>query len=218
MLEKKTVLVSILDRSGSMSGLEESSISGFNKFIKEQRSVEGEVEVNTVLFDDSIEVIHNELPIAHVPLLTTRDYFARGSTALLDAIGQAIHKIETRIKFEKGMSNSDKVIFLIVTDGQENASRHYSYEIIRKLITTHVKKDQWEFIYLGANMDAVQEASKYGIRKERAMNFTATQDGINHVYETINSFATHIRQTQQFNTSDYEQEASVEDPTSQPKD
>lgn len=203
MNEATTILVSIIDRSGSMSGLEQKTIEGFNHFLKGQREVKGDVEVNTVLFDDQFEILHNKLPIQHVPAMTHEQYFTRGSTALLDAIGRSIHHIETRITHaEKRLA--DKIIFLIITDGMENSSRQYSFEIIRSLIKKHTKNDGWEFIFMGANMDAVKEAARYGIHANRSMNYRATEKGVEHVYRSANIMATKIRSDIEFKTSDFE--------------
>lgn len=203
MNETTTILVSIIDRSGSMSGLEKKTIEGFNHFLSGQRELKGEVEVNTVLFDDQFEVLHNELPLDHVPLMTEEQYYTRGSTALLDAIGRSIHHLEVRIKrSEKPLA--DKVIFLIITDGMENSSQHYSFDVIRSLIKKHTLSDQWEFIFMGANMDAVKEASRFGIHHDRAMNYRATEKGVEHVYKTANLMATNIREGRQFNSREYE--------------
>lgn len=203
MKETTTILVSIIDRSGSMSGLEKKTIDGFNQFLAGQRELNGEVEVNTILFDDQFEVLHNELPINHVPLMTEEHYYTRGSTALLDAIGRSIHHLEVRIKrAEKPLA--DKVIFLIITDGMENSSQRYTFDMIRSLIKKYTQNNKWEFIFMGANMDAVKEASRFGIHKDRAMNYRATEKGVEHVYRTANLMATNIREGHQFSSQDYE--------------
>ena len=203
MDETTTILVSIIDRSGSMSGLEKKTIEGFNHFLAGQREIKGEVEVNTILFDDQFEILHNELPIDHVTPMTEEQYYTRGSTALLDAIGQSIHHLEVRIrKTEKPLA--DKVIFLIITDGMENSSQRYTFDVIRSLIKKHSQNDKWEFIFLGANMDAVKEASRFGIHRDRAMNYRATEQGVEHLYQSANQMATHIRANRQFSSQDYE--------------
>ena len=166
-----TELVFILDRSGSMGGLESDTIGGFNRMIARQKKEEKEVNVTTILFDDEVEVIHDRFPIAIIEPLTEKEYFVRGCTALLDAVGTRIEKIDNVQKHLPEQHRAGKVIFVITTDGQENSSREISYEKIKKMITRQQEKYGWEFIFLGANMDAIGEAGKLGIRADRAVRY-----------------------------------------------
>jgi uncharacterized protein YegL len=204
MSTRKTIIVSIIDRSGSMSGLEEKTISGFNEFIDSQRKLEGEVEINTILFDDQFEVLHNQLPLQHIDKMTHADYTTRGSTALLDAIGRSIYHIERRVALVKTEGLADKIIFFVITDGMENSSRQYSFETIRSLISRHTERDHWEFLFMGANMDAVKEAARYGIRSDRAMNYQATEEGVAHAYHAASAMMRDIRSDKVFSSRDYE--------------
>ena len=166
-----TELVFILDRSGSMSGLEKDTIGGFNAMLEKQRKEPGDAVVSTVLFDNETEVIHDRVSIADIPNLTDKDYYVRGCTALLDAVGGAIHHIGNVHKYARDEDKPEHTIFVITTDGQENFSREYSYEKIKKMITRQQEKYGWEFIFLGANMDAIGEAGKLGIRADRAVRY-----------------------------------------------
>ena len=173
MKNNLTELVFILDRSGSMSGLEGDVIGGFNSMIQKQKAEEGEALVTTVLFDDRVETVYDSEPIGSIPAMDGKTYYVRGCTALLDAVGSTILKVSNRQdKLEAG-KKADKVIFVITTDGLENASREFSRRQVKNLIDSKTEAG-WEFIFLGANMDAVDEAEKIGIRASRAGNFTAT--------------------------------------------
>ena len=158
-----TELVFILDRSGSMSGLESDTIGGFNSMIEKQKKEAGKAVVSTVLFDNESVVIHDRLPLESVPRITEREYFTRGCTALLDAVGGAIHHIGNVHKYARKEDIPEKTLFIITTDGYENASRHYDYEKVRKLIERQKEKYGWEFLFLGANIDAAAEAKRFGI-------------------------------------------------------
>ena len=162
-----TEIVFILDKSGSMSGLEADTIGGYNSFLKKQKKVEGEAYVSTVLFSDYSKVIHDRVPIAKVEPLNEEQYSVDGCTALLDAIGGAIHHIGNVHKYAREEDRPEKTVFVITTDGQENSSHEYSYAKIKKLIEKQQEKYGWEFIFLGANMDAIGEAGKLGIRADR---------------------------------------------------
>lgn len=172
-----TEIVFILDRSGSMSGLESDTIGGYNGMLKKQKKVAGEAVITTVLFDDQYELLHDRIPIKGVRAISEKEYFVRGSTALLDAIGKSIHKIGNAQKNTAEDKRAEKVLFIITTDGQENASREYSYAQIKAKIHRQQEKYGWEFIFLGANIDAVAEAGRFGIRADRAANYHADREG-----------------------------------------
>jgi uncharacterized protein YegL len=183
MNNKNLEFVCILDRSGSMHGLEDDTIKGFNGMIKRQKR-DGHARVTTVLFDDKYEVLHNRTDVEAVAPLTEREYYVRGCTALLDAIGKSIEATDKAIKSTVREYRPSKVIFVITTDGYENSSRKFSYEKIGELIESHKEKG-WEFIFLGANMDAVKEAAKMGIEAERAVSFKNDSKGVRLNYEVI---------------------------------
>ena len=166
-----TELVFILDRSGSMSGLEKDTIGGFNSMIRKQRREPGEALVSTVLFDNHAQVIHDRLPLSRVPLLTEKEYFVRGCTALLDAVGGAIHHIGNIHKYVRPEDRPEKTLFVITTDGMENASHTYSYDRVRRMIQRQQEEYGWEFLFLGANIDAAAEAGRFGIAPEHAANY-----------------------------------------------
>ena len=166
-----TELVFILDRSGSMSGLEQDTIGGFNSMIEKRRKEPGEAFVSTVLFDNTSEVIHDRVRLDQVPRLTDKEYFVRGCTALLDAVGGAIHHIGNVHKYARPEDRPEKTLFVITTDGMENASRHYDYDRVRKMIERQKDKYGWEFLFLGANIDAAAEAKRFGISEDRAANY-----------------------------------------------
>lgn len=170
-------LVFILDRSGSMGGLEADTIGGFNSMLARQKKEEGEANVTTVLFDDQVEVIHDRFPIEAVKPLTDDDYFVRGSTALLDAIGSTVKKIENVQKRLPEELKAESVIFVITTDGQENSSSEYTVKMVKKMIEEH-QKQGWQFIFMGANMDAVAEAGRLGINKNHAVSYRNDSEGV----------------------------------------
>ena len=186
MRKNLTELVFILDRSGSMSGLETDTIGGFNSMIAKQKKEKGEAYVSTVLFDDRCEVLHDRVPMDKVPQMTEKEYFVRGCTALLDAVGGAIHHIATVHKYAREEDRPEKTLFVITTDGMENASRNYSYEKVQEMIKKEQEKYGWEFIFIGANIDAIQEAKKFGIREERAVNYVHDEKGTEAVYRSVN--------------------------------
>jgi len=176
-----TELVFILDRSGSMGGLESDTIGGFNGMIAKQKKEGEKVNVTTVLFDDETEILHDRFPITDVSPLTEKDYYVRGCTALLDAVGKTIGKVENVQKRLPEQSRAGKVIFIITTDGLENSSREYTYGKVRKMIEAK-KECGWEFLFLGANIDAVEEAGKIGIRADRSVTFENDSEGISLNY------------------------------------
>ena len=166
-----TELVMILDRSGSMGGLEADTIGGFNGMIEKQKREDGEAYVSVVLFDDVSEVIYDRVNIHKVEPMTDRQYYVRGCTALLDAVGRAIHHIGIVHRYARTEDVPEKTLFIITTDGMENASREYSYERVRHMIEKQKEKYGWEFIFLGANIDAAREAERFGIHRSRAVRY-----------------------------------------------
>ena len=179
-----TELVFIMDRSGSMNGLEGDTIGGFNGMLAKQKAEGEKVNVTTVLFDDEVEVIHDRFPIDIIEPLTDKEYFVRGCTALLDAVGEAIKKIENVQKHLPEAHKAGKVIFVITTDGLENSSIEYTYNDIKRMIEAK-KECGWEFLFLGANIDAGKEAEKMGIARERAVTYENDHRGVALNYETV---------------------------------
>ena len=174
----QTELVFILDRSGSMSGLESDTIGGFNGMIAQHKGDGGDVLVSTVLFDHENEVIHDRVRIADVPALTSKEYYTRGSTALLDAMGGAIHHIKNVHKYARPEDRPARTMFIITTDGMENASTRYTADQVRAMVKKQEKEAGWEFVFLGANIDAVQVADGLGIRAENAVEFACDAAGV----------------------------------------
>ena len=188
-----TELVFILDRSGSMAGLEADTIGGFNSMIAKQKKEAGEALVSTVLFDNESVVIHDRLPLEKVPPMTEKEYFTRGCTALLDAVGGAIHHIGNIHKYARREDVPEKTMFIITTDGYENASRRYSYETVRGMIERQKEKYGWEFLFLGANIDAAREAARFGIGADRAVNYKCDEAGTALNYEVISEAVCCVR-------------------------
>lgn len=186
-MKNLTEVVFILDRSGSMSGLEADTIGGFNSMIEKQKKVEGDVLVSTVLFDHESIVIHDRVPLAEIKPMTADDYEVRGSTALLDAVGDAIKHIKTIHKYAREEDRPSKTLFVITTDGEENSSTRYNYKQIKKLVETQ-KENGWEFIFLGANIDAVNVAGSMGISANRAVNYHSDKVGTKKTYGAVASF------------------------------
>ncbi len=172
-----TELVFILDKSGSMSGLEKDTIGGYNSMLKQQRMVEGECMITTVLFDNRCELLHDRIDSRAIKPITEKEYFVGGSTALLDAIGKAIHKIGTVQKNTAEGYRAEKVMFIIITDGEENSSRQYSSAQIKDMIRRQKERYGWEFIFLGANIDAVEIAGEFGINADRAVDYVPDSKG-----------------------------------------
>ena len=185
MKKNLTELVFILDRSGSMAGLEKDTIGGFNAMIEKQKAEAGEAYISTVLFDNYSEVIHDRVVLNAVPRLTEKEYYVRGCTALLDAVGGAIHHIGNVHKYAREEDRPEKTLFVITTDGMENASRRYSYEKVKEMITRQKEKYGWEFLFLGANIDAAREAARFGIDADRAANYHADSVGTGVIYEAV---------------------------------
>lgn len=188
-----TELVFILDRSGSMSGLEKDTIGGFNSMLEKQRREPGDAVVSTILFDNRIEVIHDRVPLADVPKLTDRDYFVRGCTALLDAVGGAIHHIGNVHRYARKKDVPEKTLFIITTDGMENASRYYTYDKVSHMIRRQKKRYGWEFLFLGANIDAAAEAERFGIDKAMAADYHCDEIGTALNYQVISEAITSVR-------------------------
>ena len=193
MRENLTEIVFILDRSGSMSGLESDTIGGFNSMIAKQQKEEGEAIVSTVLFDDETDVIHDRVAIGDVKKLTEEDYYVRGCTALLDAVGGAIHHIGNVHKYAREEDRPAKTLFVITTDGLENASRHYSFKDVKRQIKRQQEKYNWEFIFLGANIDAIEVADNLGISKDRAANYNCDELGTALNYQVLEAAVTRVR-------------------------
>ena len=193
MRKNLTEIVFILDRSGSMAGLEQDTVGGFNAMIAKQRREEGEAYVSTVLFDNVSEVVHDRVRLEQVPMLTEKEYFVRGCTALLDAVGSAVHHIGNVHKYAREEDVPEKTVFVITTDGMENASRRYSYDQVKAMIETRQKEYGWEFLFLGANIDAAREAARFGIRPDRAADYHADRTGTAVVYETVSDAIRHVR-------------------------
>jgi len=188
-----TELVFILDRSGSMSGLERDTIGGFNSMIRKQKGEPGDCLVSTVLFDNECTVIHDRMPLDKVPTLTEKEYFTRGSTALLDAVGGAIHHIGNVHKYARAEDVPEKTLFVITTDGMENASRRYDYDKVKHMITRQKEKYGWEFLFLGANIDAAAEARRFGIDESRAVQFRSDKQGTALNYDVMGCVVEDIR-------------------------
>ena len=188
-----TEIVFILDRSGSMSGFESDTIGGFNATIEKQKEQDGKVYVSTVLFDNESEVIHDRVDINEIKRMTRRDYQVRGCTALLDAIGGAIHHIGNIHKYARPEDVPEHTIFIITTDGMENASQRYSSDKVKEMIKRQSEKYGWEFIFLAANIDAVETAENIGIRKERAANYRQTKDGVYRSYCAMSEAISTVR-------------------------
>jgi len=194
MKTMRTELVFILDRSGSMAGLESDTIGGFNSVLEKQRKESGDAAVTTVLFDSEYELLHDRFDIHNVKPITGEQYFVRGSTALLDAVGRTINKIANVQRNISENERAEKVMFVIITDGMENASREFSYPTIKRMIEFEKEKYGWDFIFLGANIDADEVAGRYGIHKSRAVNYHADAQGLKNSYDKINEAVRDVRQ------------------------
>ena len=188
-----TELVFILDRSGSMSGLESDTIGGFNSVLAKQKGEVGVANITTVLFDDKFELLHDRYNLEKVPMITGKEYFVRGSTALLDAIGETIHKMGNVQKYAAEDNRAEKVMFVIITDGMENASVKYSYDHIKNMIERQKNKYGWEFIFLGANIDAIETAGRFGIKEDRVANYHADAVGTFLNYDVISETVSMMR-------------------------
>ena len=185
---KNVELVFIIDRSGSMAGMESDTVGGFNSMLEQQKKTEGNKFVTTYLFNQSHRLLHDRLDIDEVSPLTERDYCAGGSTALIDCIGDAIKHIEYVHKYIRPEDVPVKTIFAITTDGLENASRKYSSSEVKTMIERKKKEDGWEFLFIGANIDAVETAKRYGICEDRAINYRQTHRGTRSTFAAMNTF------------------------------
>ena len=193
MKKQLTEIVFILDRSGSMCGLEEDTIGGFNSLIAKQKKEEGKALISTILFDDCTEVLHDRVPLDRFKPMTEDDYYVRGCTALMDALGKAIKHISTIHKYAREEDRPSKTIFIITTDGKENASRQYSSERVKKMVEERKSKYGWEFLFLGANIDAVETAGHFGISKDRAVNYHSDSEGTALNYEVLSDAICSVR-------------------------
>lgn len=182
MRENLTEMVFVLDRSGSMRSLTADTIGGFNELIEKQKKIEGDAYVTTVLFDHEYEMLHDHVSLKDVAPLTDREYFARGSTALLDAVGRTINAVGARLAATPEEERPAHVVFVITTDGMENASREYTAKQVREMVEHQQQKYSWQFVFLGANMDAVSEAGKLGISAKYAANFAPSRRGVSQMY------------------------------------
>ena len=180
-----TEIVFILDRSGSMAGLESDTIGGFNSMIEKQKKQDGDCYVSTVLFDNESEVLHDRVKLGDISKMTDKDYTVRGCTALVDAIGGAIHHIGNIHKYARAEDVPEHTMFVITTDGQENASYRFTSEQVKKMIERQKEKYGWEFLFIGANIDAVETAANYGISKDRTVNYNADSKGTHILYESV---------------------------------
>lgn len=187
-----TEIVFILDRSGSMSGLESDTIGGYNSMLTKQKSEDGEAIISTVLFDDQVEILHDRKSIDQVKPITDKDYYVRGCTALLDAVGGAIKHIG-KVHKEAKDDRPEKTLFIITTDGMENASRKYTYDKVKKMVEKKKEKDHWEFIFMGANIDAISVAGRFGVAANRAVRFENDSMGAELNYEVMSKLVSCAR-------------------------
>lgn len=194
MKNNVTELVFILDRSGSMHGLEGDTIGGFNSLIEKQRKQDGECYVSAVLFDDESEVLYDRVKLSEIPLMTDRDYVTRGCTALIDAIGGAVHHISNVHKYARPEDVPENTMFVIMTDGMENASKRFSSDQVKKMVEQRKEKYGWEFLFIGANIDSVETAKNYGIGADRAVNYHADRKGTGVVYEAVSNTVCRMRE------------------------
>ena len=188
-----TEIVFILDRSGSMSGLEKDTIGGFNSLIERQKKEEGEAYISTVLFDNETKVLHDRVPLDKVRPMTEEEYFVGGCTALLDAVGGAIHHIGNVHKYAREEDRPEKTLFVITTDGQENASSRYTYGRVKEMVERQKERFGWEFLFLGANIDAAKEAGRFGIRADRTANYVCDAQGTEVNYKALGQAISRVR-------------------------
>ena len=190
-----TEVVFILDRSGSMSGLEADTIGGFNSLIEKQKKEDGEAYISTVLFSDNSEVLYDRVPVAKVEPMNNTQYYVRGCTALLDAIGGAIHHISNVHKYAREEDRPEKTLFIITTDGMENSSRVYDYKKVKEMVEKEKEKNGWEFLFLGANIDAIDVAGRFGISADRAVNYECDSEGTKLNYKVLGEAVSAVRRS-----------------------
>ena len=188
-----TELVFILDRSGSMSGLEADTIGGFNAMIEKQKKQDGKCYVSTVLFDNVSEVLHDRVKLSDIKPMTDKEYTVRGCTALIDALGSAIHHIGNVHKYARKEDVPEHTVFVITTDGYENASRRYNSDEVKQMVNRQKEQHGWEFLFIGANIDAVETATRYGIDSDRAVNYTPDPTGTHILYDTVSEVVGNVR-------------------------
>ena len=203
MKKNLTELVFILDRSGSMHGLEADTVGGFNSTLAKQRALEGEVLVSTVLFDSTSTVLHDRIPLSEIADMTENDYQVGGMTALMDALGGAIRHIGNIHKYARKEDVPEHTIFVITTDGMENASREFSSDKIKEMIEEKKSKFGWEFLFLAANIDAVESAARIGIDRSRAADYKATSEGTNMLYCMVSEAVSHKRLCRDLGNGDW---------------
>ena len=196
-------VIFILDRSGSMAGLTNDTIGGYNAFIEEQKKDPGETKLTTVLFDHEYEILHNGVNVHDVAPMTTKDYWPRGCTALYDAIGKTINDVGHRLSNTAEDERPSKIIFVITTDGMENASREYSQRKVKEMIEHQTNKYSWQFIFLGANIDVKEVASDIGISMDFAASYTTTTKGVNSVYSTMSKITSDYKKNGVVNTDSF---------------
>ena len=199
MNANQTELVFILDRSGSMAGLEADTIGGYNAMLARQQAEPGDATVTTVLFDDKYELLHDRIALKGIRPITDKEYYVGGSTALLDAVGRTIQKIVSVQKHTAEEQRAGKVLFVITTDGMENASHEYSYERIKQMIELEQEKYGWEFLFLGANIDAIATAARFGIHADRAANYHADGEGTRLNYQAVSAAVSSLRASMPLN-------------------
>jgi uncharacterized protein YegL len=202
MKDNLTEIVFIIDRSGSMQGLELDTIGGYNQFLEKQKQNQGEATISTILFDDRFEVLHDRLDLKHIKPITLNEYFVRGSTALFDVIGNSIDRIGNQLSNTEEHNRPSKVIFVITTDGMENASKTYSYEKVKDMIEHQKTKYNWEFIFIGANFDAESFAESIGIAKDRSVKYQHSNEGILSSFFATDYFISDFRSDSSFRPDD----------------
>ena len=199
MKKNVTEIVFILDRSGSMSGLEKDTIGGYNSLLGKQKREEGQAIVSTVLFDDEQEVLHDRVDLSQVKPMTEKEYYVRGCTALLDAVGGAIHHIGNVHKYAREEDRPEKTLFIITTDGMENSSKRYTYDRVKKMVERQKASYGWEFLFLGANIDAIEEAKRFGIKANRAVKYECDARGTGVNYKVLNEAVSCVRRSEASN-------------------
>ena len=193
MNDRLTEMVFILDRSGSMRGLEADTIGGFNGLIEKQRKEEGEAYVSTVLFDSECSVIHDRVSLEKIEPMTEKEYYVRGCTALLDALGGAIRHISNVHRYARPEDVPAHTLFVVMTDGLENASRRYDSQTVKRMIKERQSEFGWEFLFLGANIDAVETARNFGIREDRAVRYCSDREGTRLNYRVVSEAVCDLR-------------------------